>query len=43
MSFASINPATAGVRQWLSAKIMEKLLFFPWPGNVRQLANVVWP
>jgi two-component system nitrogen regulation response regulator GlnG len=40
-SMGETFPATAGVRPWLSAKIVEKLLFFPWPGNVRQLANVV--
>lgn len=26
---------------WIPASMMERMLNFPWPGNVRQLANVV--
>ncbi|MCG8454792.1 MAG: sigma 54-interacting transcriptional regulator [Holophagales bacterium] len=31
----------AGVRPWLSASLIARLLHYPWPGNVRQLRNLV--
>ena len=31
----------SGNRPWLPAHLAEALLHFPWPGNVRQLRNVV--
>ncbi|MEE8524209.1 MAG: sigma 54-interacting transcriptional regulator [Thermoanaerobaculia bacterium] len=36
-----LDPAEPGQRSWIPAELIDRLAAFPWPGNVRQLRNVV--